>query len=272
MPYKRKQLGLTLVELMIAMALGLALIGAAIQFSLSSRQIHEVTQDTNFLTQNGRLAFALLSKDLRMGGYADFESDRLPDPFFQGACGADDPCTANEDDEADRFAIVYEPRLDDLSARRDCTGAAIDLLADGRRQLIANQYYLQIANGVGTLMCRSFDLTPGEGEALSTSSARGDAVALIDGIDDMQVLYGIPSATETIRFINAGGISAANAWGDVEAIRVAMLISSGTATQAQPQRERTYALLDGDVRTYDDRVIRQIYTSTIELKNNYEQQ
>lgn len=63
------QIGLTLVELMVAMTLGLILMAAVIQIFIGSKQSYRVTDNTSRVQENGRYAVEALSSDIRMAGY-----------------------------------------------------------------------------------------------------------------------------------------------------------------------------------------------------------
>lgn len=65
----RKQQGLTLVELMIAMTIGLLLLGGIIAIMISSRQTYRVNEALSRMQDNARYAFQLMSRDIRMAGY-----------------------------------------------------------------------------------------------------------------------------------------------------------------------------------------------------------
>jgi type IV pilus assembly protein PilW len=69
-PYPRHLAGFTLVELMVAMVLGLMLIGAVIQVFISSKQTHIMREQIALLTENGRYATEALQRDIRMAGYS----------------------------------------------------------------------------------------------------------------------------------------------------------------------------------------------------------
>lgn len=65
----RKQHGLTLVELMIAMTIGLLLLGGITSIMISSRQTYRVNEALSRMQDNARYAFQVLSRDIRMAGY-----------------------------------------------------------------------------------------------------------------------------------------------------------------------------------------------------------
>lgn len=66
---RKRQSGLTLVELMVAMVAGLILVGGAFQVYLSSKQTFRAQQSLARLQENGRFAGMQLTQDLRNAGY-----------------------------------------------------------------------------------------------------------------------------------------------------------------------------------------------------------
>lgn len=61
--------GMTLIELMVAMLLGLMLIAATIQVFIGSKQTYRTTEASSRVQENGRFADEFLSRDLRMAGF-----------------------------------------------------------------------------------------------------------------------------------------------------------------------------------------------------------
>ena len=60
--------GLTLVELMIALMLGLLVVGSASAIFISNRQTYRATEGLGRVQENGRMAFELMVRDLREAG------------------------------------------------------------------------------------------------------------------------------------------------------------------------------------------------------------
>ncbi|MGB0213493.1 PilW family protein [Algiphilus sp.] len=67
---RRAQAGMTLVELMIAMVLGLVLVGGAIQVLLSTQESYRLQENMARLQENARFAMEMVARDLRMAGYS----------------------------------------------------------------------------------------------------------------------------------------------------------------------------------------------------------
>lgn len=67
--HKRKQLGLSLVELLVAMALTLVLVGGAIFIYLGTRENQKAQERTTESAETGAIALAMLGRELANAGY-----------------------------------------------------------------------------------------------------------------------------------------------------------------------------------------------------------
>lgn len=67
-PMMKQQQGLSLVELMIAITLGLVLMAGVVQMFVSSKTVYTTQQNMTRIQETGRLAIEFLSRDLRMAG------------------------------------------------------------------------------------------------------------------------------------------------------------------------------------------------------------
>lgn len=247
-----KQAGFTLIELVISIGLGLAMIAVALQYLIGSSATYSATETASRIQENARFALTLFSDEIRMAGYAQPGSGSQPGFFFRGTCGAFNPCTANgEGTLPDRIAIWSNPPPDDGS-ERDCTASALAANAQ-----IANVYYLTTAsNGVTSLMCRGFNVT--------TNQWNAAAQPLLDGIDNMQVLYGVRAANGTSRYVNADSVGD---WSQVLSVRLMLLVSSGSENGGSPLQLRTYELLDAPPLEYTDTFIRRPFSTTVVINN-----
>ncbi len=72
----RRQAGLSLIELMIAMVIGLVLILGLVQVFGASRQAYQLSQGIARNQENGRFAVDFLSRDLRMAGHTGCVNDQ----------------------------------------------------------------------------------------------------------------------------------------------------------------------------------------------------
>ncbi|MDE2346315.1 MAG: PilW family protein [Gammaproteobacteria bacterium] len=92
------QLGLSLIELMIAMLVGLILIGGVLSIFISSRQSYGINSAVARIQENARFALNFISRPTRMAGYMgcglsnsnfanDLKSNALPFDFTNGIVG-----------------------------------------------------------------------------------------------------------------------------------------------------------------------------------------
>jgi type IV pilus assembly protein PilW len=65
----RKQAGLSLIELMISITLGLILMAGVVQMFVSSKSVFTTQQSMSRIQETGRLAIEFLSRDIRMAGF-----------------------------------------------------------------------------------------------------------------------------------------------------------------------------------------------------------
>ena len=73
--YIQNQKGLTLIELMIAMIIGLLLLGGTISMFISNKRVYNEQESMGRLQENARFALGLLMHDIRMAGYTGCNDD-----------------------------------------------------------------------------------------------------------------------------------------------------------------------------------------------------
>jgi type IV pilus assembly protein PilW len=247
-----KQAGLSLIELMISVTLGLILMTAAVSSMLSTKQTYAVNDDLSRSQENGRLALDLMVKDLRMAGYRNPINGSAPELFLSTACGSIDPCTSNGEGAgtaSDRFAVQFDPP--EGGPELDCTGAAV-----APKDLIANIYQITTSNGINSLTCQTFNVT---------TNTLGNPQPLINGVDSLQILYGIGPGDSATRFVSADDVAD---WSEVKAARLAVLVSNGAVIGSARDRDRSYIVLDADKQTYTDKHARSIYSTTVYFNNS----
>ena len=68
---KMKQQGMTLIEIMIALILGLFLITGVLQIFLGAKQSNRMLDNLSRMQENGRFAMDFISRDIRMAGFSE---------------------------------------------------------------------------------------------------------------------------------------------------------------------------------------------------------
>ena len=66
---RQKQSGMTLIEIMVALLLGLILTGGAIEIFLSNKATYRLESELSRMQETGRFIVDIVSKELRMAGY-----------------------------------------------------------------------------------------------------------------------------------------------------------------------------------------------------------
>lgn len=80
---KQRQRGLSLVELMVAIVLGLLLLGAVLQVYLSTKMTFNTQDQKSALEESGRYALEFIARDVRMAGLTGCSSRFMPDAQLQ---------------------------------------------------------------------------------------------------------------------------------------------------------------------------------------------
>lgn len=331
------QRGASLVEIMVALTLGLLLSAGLFQVYMSSKQSYRL-QDALARRQEAlRYATALLTRDLRMAGHRGCLRDSgqvqntLNSPGnhlynfglhvqgFDATAGTWTPTldasigsvvagtdvltvrttsdtSVNITQEMPNVSadLKVQENLNpppfataggDIVLITDCGGAAIFQITQytvgggnivhntgttltpgnatqnlGRRYPVGSEilristvsYFIhESANGTGPALWRRRDTQTAE--------------ELVEGIENIQVQYGEDSDGDQVpdAFRTAGAVGI---WRNVTAVRLALLVSSSTASleEADP---RTFMLLDQTVGPFTDRKLRRVISITVTLRN-----
>ncbi len=118
------------------------------------------------------------------------------------------------------------------------------------------------AGGPPALYQRRLRLDP------ATSTVALIAEELVEGVETMQVRYGVDAAGDgTIdSYATANAVDAANDWGRVAAVRVSFLVRSPEEYGTEVDND-TYVVDETIFNPVDDRRIRQVFTTTIAIRN-----
>ena len=234
-----------MVELMIATALGLVISLLAVNYLLTSLQSKSINASYSYLKDNGAVGLYFLAKYARSAGI-----DTVPilgdDGITAGACKpADLFCSMNSNSTADRFAIRKVLQEDSVA----CNGEPITLLTE-----IVEIFSLQDFGDYKALVCQSYDFN--NKQWLGSSTKR----VLQNGIDDFQVAYYLADEIEPK---NADDVTS---WSNVQGVEVSILANSQVESYNQ-NYQQSFVLLDRSAQSYNDRLARQIFQTTIAFNN-----
>lgn len=231
--FSKRQVGFTLVELMIAGFLGLLLIGGVIQLFLGSNQNYRMQDDLAVMQEDGRFALMFLKEQIQQASF----TERSLDPFV-------DPISAALDGANDSFAINYY-------GTTDCNG---NNLAAGTQ--VTNTF--DVVNG--QLRCSG---SGGGGPQPIISNV--ESFQVLYGVEVTTVANCFTGAVN--RYMTATQLNA-NANPNlirVLSIKVGLLLASddNVLPQASPL---TYQVLDQNL-PYNDRISRRVFQQTISMPN-----
>lgn len=239
-----REKGFTLVEMMIAVVLGLILIAGAMSVFLGAKQGYRMGQGMTLMQSTGRATMDFLSRELSMAGFpqsSGIESFIPDDVLLVGT--ADGGGNAS-----DRVGVRYQTAT-------DCLGNTTPAYADGL-QYTKNVFFIQN----GALMC---------GTLAEDNSILVPAQAVVQGVDNMQLLYGedvtaTDGVTNATTYVTAGNVTN---WDNVVSVRLGLLVNS-QGNIATTNDTVAYTLLgQTQIPAVSDRQRRRAYSSTIVVRN-----
>ncbi|MBD3668769.1 MAG: PilW family protein [Kangiella sp.] len=222
----------TLVEMMVAMLIGLIIIAGIMMLFVSSKQTYRLNTAMTHVHDNGRFAMNYLVSDLRKAGWVDsdivtVDGHSLAAPF--------DQLTNN-------IAVTGGQSSDGLTVRyygeENCIG---DKPADG---IVRNQYQLQAtADGLPELKC--------------------NGASLIKNVESFQIRYGVLTANG-LQYVTSDSVS------DISLLQT-LQIAFSVASDEKNVIDKNVSLngvLDEGPYTFNDGRYRKVFSSTIVLNNN----
>lgn len=275
---RRAQPGFSLVELMIAMTIGLVIALVIGELFVANQRTYTVQDENARVQENARFALAMLSRQVRMAGFRRSECNAAAVCFFDS--GANAVIAGSNDGDtnsSDRIQIQFFGS--DNTAGTASDNSVADCLGNSKRMSErVNDTFLIAPNPANsnepTLYCqRAGDAAPG--------------TPLVAGVESMQILYGEDSnqadaAKTADRYLPAGNPSLDMT--RVVSVRISMLFRSNTgANTAVDTRKYNHfgsQYAPGDVAPAGDlgavfnaaganldTRLRRIFQTTIALRN-----
>jgi type IV pilus assembly protein PilW len=294
------QRGISLVELMVACALGLLVILAAIGLLLVSRQTYLAVDEQIAVQENGHYALAILARSVRQAAWREYspEAGATAADFSAGILGLDAKSLRMTSEDLENPVTAVSHGSDVLAIRfsgaddgsmLNCAGFAV---SEDNKSLQGWSIFFVGGerNAEPELRCKY----------RGKSGWRTEGIAR--GIESFQVLYGIDTDADGLpnQFLSADGIEQFNVeldevetedreegvyWSKVVAVKIAMLVRSSRTvsdTGEQPPYHlfgKTYSGLRGasdrgtfiqeeDIKQAVRSRLRKVFTTTIPLRNS----
>lgn len=240
---KQQQRGLTLVELLVALALGSLISTAAIQMLLTNKKTLTTQQGNNEVEENGRYAIDFLIRDIRKAGMRPTTATaKVATPIA---------ATNGSTNTGDTITVTYTVDSSDTNAPpADCNGNALS----GTNPTVINQYY--VTNG--RLMCL------GNG-----STTAGE---IVDGVDAFQILYGIDNVIDGNLVVTQWTSTPATS-ATIAAVRIGLMVHSDTVFTDLPAPTAAVNVLGqvtlaANSSTLNDGSVHRLFVSSTLLRNN----
>lgn len=204
------QAGMTLLEIMISLTLGLILLTGIGTIYVGSNQTYRVQEASARLQETGRYAIEIIGRSMRQAGYANMPLAKIaPASAFGGTPinGADNACPVTVP-VIDMVTVQY----DGIAAEQDCQGTNI---AAG--QIVENTFFVES----NALRCdarlSAAAQTPPAASAICPNAAAANGEELVQNVEDLQIVYGID--TDNDQSANSYTATPGN-WSQVVSARV----------------------------------------------------
>lgn len=258
-----RQAGMTLAELLVALALGLGVLLAGGVLMTGANRAYVAHEDAAAIDDGGRFALALIGRAVRQGAFVDWErrggaapANALPAPLagldshtlVKTSTGIGNPVSTAVNG-SDVLAIRYPgagKAPDGDGSVIDCAGFPVHEAREGWSIF----YVARNGDGQAELRCKYH------------GAANWSADAIVAGVDGFQVLYGVDTDTPPDgvpnRYVNASALAAFDAalapagggqaelnqktwWKRVASVQVALLLH-GERPSTAPVQPHAYAL------------------------------
>ncbi len=278
------QAGFSLIEVVVAMAIGLLVVGAVLATYLSASQGQRVQASTAQMDEDAQIALRLLSSELMQAGYSapvgilpagthpsGFARAVIENPLLEcgleltkelGRCKEKPPVSQVGlvalvvSYEASRFSTDVSD-----SSPSDCLGNSLRTAST-----VTNRYFISNSSGVLSLQCL--------GSALSAAGASISSAPLVSNIEGLKFWYGQANdggiTAQPVRQVPAVELAgnAATAFAGVVSVRMCVLARSADPV-AGLDASVLSSYLDCDLKTQasSDKRLRRAYFTTVALRN-----
>jgi type IV pilus assembly protein PilW len=301
---RHTQRGITMVDMLVAMAVSMLLMVGLLQAYLGTKQVYRVEESTARLMESGTVAMELLSRSVRGGGYwecSSWEAGSVKNHLGtnqRGLHGTDG--TSGAPDTLRTLRLVNDTALavqadvtlpatitvpsghglqeDSLVVINNCTKGDIFELDSVTATTLTpdcgtcTESYTTVAS-VHTVDEIQFYLATGAGgQSALFQNANGAVQEIVEGVEDMQIFYGEDTDGDgTVnRYVTTAAIDALcgsnpDCWLRVVSVRISLLLR--TLDDNITQQPQTYTYNGADVTATDNR-LRRVFTSIISLRNH----
>lgn len=264
--------GVTLVELLVAITIGLLLTIVIAQLFLGSRQTFATTDDVSRMHDNIRYTQQLLTRTIHLTSYKSQANSVTANVFSLaaalGGTNASGPISNGQaGTESDSVTVRYQGS-GDKSSPASCKSATPPVCpgADG---LAVD--CLGVAIDAGMMAENTFSIAPGANGRNALYCNNGvNNVEIVSDVENMQIRFGEDLDGDLVadRFL-APGASGMNL-DKVVSVQIALLFQTPSVTAKVAPDAQTYDMFDDlsvVLGPFNDRRIRRLVTTTVNLRN-----
>jgi type IV pilus assembly protein PilW len=235
--------GVSLVEIMVGLVLGLILVAGLSHLVLGARQTSRAERNLLELQATGRVAIEALSREIRKAGYSPVR-ELAQATLFPAAAA---PFTT-------AGAVVVGTGATQVDVRLQGTGDGWTTDCLGNAVPAGDDLWQTLSLTGGQVVCRTRNLTAGTDQSL----------ALVPQVEAMSLTYGIDTDGDGYADVYQAA-AAVTDWSRVASVNLQLrLVSADNALADFPQ---PYADTDGTVVTPTDQRLRRNFSTVIALRN-----
>ncbi|MDP2835104.1 MAG: PilW family protein [Pseudomonadota bacterium] len=251
------QSGLSLIELMVAMTLGLMITVSLGYILMGSSSTYRTQSASARVQDTGRFALEFIGRNLRMAGRTDITP--LSSDNRVGLPGGTVPITGTDSGVADTLTVSYQLSTLNGDVIQDCNGNSAQIAKTEIKNSSGASYAPQLWYGnVTNIISRNgTDI-----QCLGNGAAQAPQ-PFAEGVEELQVVYGVDTTGDDT--VDSWSTTVPGNLTQIVAVQVCILVRSegnGVVSTAQ-----TYRNCAGTSVTAGDTRLRRTFTSVFTLRN-----
>ena len=283
-----KMRGLSLIELMIAMIVGVFLMGGLSSLYLNSKASDKMRSQISEMEENARTALITMRQIISHAGYPSEYSLPIDKPFYAESDDIPNPSCRSGGAESHLIKYKYikdEKTKNSVVAKRDTmvvvnmldspsntsVGASSNIIEDCVGSAVEPECSSDPVDGMyANTEAKVYNYlyinTPSGRRALTCMGSLGGPQPIAENIESLQFLYGVSKSGGSMVYRNAEDVTSNNEWGSVTTVQVGILVRSEKEV-LEVDEARVFLVLDEEITTPKDKRIYRAYSTTIVLPN-----
>jgi len=250
---------------MVAMVISLVLLAGVVEIFISNKESYRAQENLGRIQENGRFAIDLIARTLRMTAWQGDSPDQWVFGSLSMSNGGINAMTGTNDDAnngnsildgTDTITVIYQGNTDGLV--KDCQGNAVPVGVNVQNTFRVNTTVGDVKGATAG--------TVGQLECVVTNGGTVTTLPLIDGVENLQIQYGIDTDNDQTAnsYVNYDSVTNPD---DVVSVRVYLLLLSNDDRLAVTPATSTYNLLDVSFTEPGDSRLRRRISTTVKMRN-----